>query len=54
MAEQQVVECDHEIEQLLGAFEPLVDLEQEAYLPTDRKRNRSGKKETEEKTETWR
>ena len=43
MYQQQVVECDHEIEQLLGAFEPRVDPNKKP-LPPDRKRNRSGKK----------
>ena len=43
MYQQQVVECNHEIEQLLGAFEPRVDPNKKP-LPPDRKRNRSGKK----------
>lgn len=41
--QQQVVECDREIEQLLGVFEPRVDPSKKP-LPPDRKRNRSGKK----------
>jgi len=41
--QQQVVECDHEIDQLLGALEPRVDPSKKP-LPPDRKRNRSGKK----------
>jgi len=41
--QQQMVECDQEIEKLLGNFEPRVD-PTEKPLPPDRKRNRSEQK----------
>ena len=41
--QQQIVECDQEIEKMIGGFEPRVD-PAERPLPPDRKRNRSGKK----------
>jgi hypothetical protein len=41
--QQQMVECDQEIEKLLGHFEPRVD-PQKKPLPADRKRNRSDQK----------
>jgi transposase len=41
--QQQIVDCDLEIEKLLPKFEPRTDPE-EKPLPPDRKRNRSGKK----------
>jgi hypothetical protein len=41
--QQQVVQCDCEIERLLGGFEPWADPSQKP-LPPDRKRNRSDKK----------
>jgi transposase len=41
--QQKVVDCDRQIEQLLGVFAPWVD-PAEKPLPTDRKRNRSASK----------
>jgi transposase len=41
--QQQVAECDQEIERLVGAFEPRVDPAQKP-LPPDRKRNRNAPK----------
>ena len=41
--QQQMVECDQEIEKLLGHFEPRVDPTKKP-LPPDRKRNRSDQK----------
>jgi hypothetical protein len=41
--QQQMVDCDEEIEKLLGEFDPRVNPDQKP-LPPDRKRSRSGKK----------
>jgi transposase len=41
--QQQIVECDVQVEMLLGKFEPRVDPTKKP-LPPDRKRNRTGKK----------
>jgi hypothetical protein len=42
--QQQIVECDVQVETMLGKFAPRVD-PAEKPLPPDRKRNRTGKKE---------
>jgi transposase len=41
--QRQIVECDQEIEKMVGSFEPRVD-PAERPLPPNRKRNRSGQK----------
>ena len=41
--QRQIVECEVQVETLLGKFEPRVD-PVEKPLPPDRKRNRTGKK----------
>jgi hypothetical protein len=41
--QQQIVECDVQVETMLGKFEPRID-PAEKPLPPDRKRNRTGKK----------
>jgi transposase len=43
MYQQQIMECDQEIERRVGKFEPRADPEQKP-LPPDRKRNRNEKK----------